>query len=291
MYMESLRIAPYDAPLGARIEGIDVSLPVEDSAFRQVEAALHSYGVVVIPNQEIDDTAQKAFSQLFGRELDIHPLREFAKPDNPEVFVLSNIVENGRPIGASDAAQYWHTDLSYTEYPSRVSLLYARQVPRDPNGEALGDTEFAAADKAYQALDEPTRKRIEGLWAFHDARKAKKSKSSHFSKPLSSDVEKRLEQVRHPVVRTHPYTRARCLYVNEGFTTHIDGLSQEESDDLLDHLFRHMTQPEFVYRHKWNVGDLVIWDNCLTIHQGIPNYGPHQPRLMHRTIVKGSRPF
>jgi taurine dioxygenase len=218
-------------------------------------------------------------------------LRDFAKPDNPEVFVLSNIVEDGRPIGAADAAQYWHSDLSYTDHPSRVSLLYAIEVPRDQDGRAVGDTEFAAANMAYRELDDRTKERIQGLWAFHDARKAKKGKSSHFSKPLAGDVAARLAQVRHPVVRTHPFTGVRCLYVNEGFTTHIDGLGQEESDELLHHLFAHMTRRDFVYTHKWEVGDLVIWDNCLTIHQGIPNYGPNQRRLMHRTIVKGSAPY
>jgi taurine dioxygenase len=252
---------------------------------------LHNYGIVVLPNQNVDDAAQKAFSLLFGPELDIHPLRDFAKPDNPEVFVLSNIVEDGRPIGAADAAQYWHSDLSYTDHPSRVSLLYAIEVPRDQDGRAVGDTEFAAANMAYRELDDRTKERIQGLWAFHDARKAKKGKSSHFSKPLAGDVAARLAQVRHPVVRTHPFTGVRCLYVNEGFTTHIDGLGQEESDELLHHLFAHMTRRDFVYTHKWEVGDLVIWDNCLTIHQGIPNYGPNQRRLMHRTIVKGSAPY
>ena len=290
--MTSLSILPYEAPLGARIEGIDLHRPIDDGVFHQIEAALHAYGVIVFPRQRLDDASQKAFSLRFGEELDIHPLRDFAKPENPEVFVLSNIVEDGRPIGASDAAQYWHTDLSYTSHPSRVSLLYAIEVPRDESGSPLGDTEFAATYKAYQELDELTRKRIEGRHAFHDARKAKtKSKTSHFGKPLSGDVEERLRLVRHPIVRTHPYAGTRCLYVNEGFTTEIDGLIPEESNEVLESLFAHMTRREYVYTHKWDVGDLVVWDNCLTIHQGIPNYGRHQRRLMYRTIVKGSEPF
>jgi taurine dioxygenase len=290
--MTSLSIVPYDAPLGARIEGIDVHRPIDDGVFHQIEAALHNYGVVVFPQQYLDDASQKAFSLRFGSELDIHPLRDFAKPENPEVFILSNIVKDGRPIGAADAAQYWHTDLSYTPYPSRVSLLYAIEVPRDDTGRPLGDTEFAASYKAYQDLDETTKTRIQGLHAFHDARKDKKqSKTSHFSKPLSGDVQERLRQVRHPVVRTHPYVGTRCLYVNEGFTTEIDGLSPADSNELLETLFEHMTRREYVYAHKWDVGDLVVWDNCLTIHQGIPNYGPHQHRLMYRTIVKGTRPY
>lgn len=290
MSASSLRIVPCNAPLGARIEGIDLSRPVDQSRFSEIETALHQYGVLVFPGQRLDDTSQKAFSLRFGPELDIHPLRDFAKPDNPEVFVLSNIVENGRPIGAADAAQYWHTDLSYTSHPSRVSLLFAVEVPHDDTG-PLGDTEFASAAMAYDGLDDEMKRRLAGLHAFHDAKKAKKSQSSHFTKPLATDVADKLRQVRHPVVRTHPFTGTRCLYVNEGFTTAIDGMSAEESDALLERLFAHMTRREYVYTHKWAVGDLVVWDNCLTIHQGIPNYGRHQRRLMYRTIVKGSVPY
>jgi taurine dioxygenase len=288
--MPTIGIVPCQAPLGARIDGIDLSRPIEDDAFARIESALHDFGVLVFPGQQLDDGSQKAFSLRFGNELDIHPLRDFAKPENPEVFILSNIVENGRPIGAADAAQYWHTDLSYTTHPSRVSLLYAVAVPRDESG-PLGDTEFASAAMAYQGLDEETKRLLRGLYAFHDAKKPKKSQTSHFSKPLASDVSEQLRQVRHPVVRTHPFTGVRCLYVNEGFTTRIDGMTPDESDELLEKLYAHMTRREYIYTHKWEVGDLVVWDNCLTIHQGIPNYGRHQRRLMYRTIVKGSVPY
>ena len=287
--MTSLSILPYEAPLGARIEGIDLHRPIDDGVFHQIEAALHAYGVIVFPRQRLDDASQKAFSLRFGEELDIHPLRDFAKPENPEVFVLSNIVEDGRPIGASDAAQYWHTDLSYTSHPSRVSLLYAIEVPRDESGSPLGDTEFAATYKAYQELDELTRKRIEGRHAFHDARKAKtKSKTSHFGKPLSGDVEERLRLVRHPIVRTHPYAGTRCLYVNEGYTTRIVGLSKEEGDALLAELKAHAIQPQFQHTHKWQVGDLLMWDNCSVQHKAVPNYSLPQRRLMERTTVLGA---
>ncbi|MGE0799051.1 MAG: TauD/TfdA dioxygenase family protein [Lautropia sp.] len=289
MQPQTVHPIPCDAPLGARIEGVDLSGPLDDATLDRIEQALHAYGVLVFPGQRLDDAAQKAFSLRFGPELDIHPLLEFAKPGNPEVFVLSNIVENGRPVGAADAAQYWHTDLSYTTTPSRVSLLYAIEVPSDERG-PLGDTEFAATDLAYRDLDPSMKQRLAGLRAYHDARKPKKSTKSHFTAPLSADTAQRLHQVSHPVVRTHPKTGAKCLYVNEGFTTAIDGMPPAESQALLDGLFQHMVRPQYVYAHKWQAGDLVMWDNCLTIHQGVPNYGPHQRRLMYRTIVKGPAP-
>jgi taurine dioxygenase len=282
-------VHPFDAPLGAEVRGVDLSRPLDARTFGVVEAALHRHGVIVLRGQRIDDAQQKAFSHLWGAELDIHPLRQFAKPAHPEVFVLSNIKVDGEPVGAADAAQYWHTDLSYTTHPSRVSILYAVEVPQDPTG-PLGDTEFASTVQAWRELPEEVRRRLEGRRAFHDALKARSRSGSHFGKPLQRDVQARLAQVSHPVVRTHPFTGEKCLYVNEGFTLAIEGMDPDESDALLASLYRHTTRPECLYAHKWAVGDVLVWDNCATVHQGVPNYGPHQPRLMYRTIVKGSVP-
>jgi taurine dioxygenase len=233
----------------------------------------------------------KTFSLRFGKELDIHPLRQFAMPDNPEVFVLSNKLDpNGKPIGAVDAAQYWHSDLSYTPTPSRVSLLYALEVPYSADGQPLGDTEFSSASRAYADLPADMKARLQGLRASHLAQKPKAT-SSHLTAPLDPGTQSRLKEVLHPVVRTHPYTGKKCLFVNQGFTVRIEGMSEAESEALLEFLYRHLTQPKYIYRHRWAVGDLVMWDNCSTIHQGIGNYKYPQQRLMHRTIVKGGVPY
>lgn len=285
-----IEVVPSGAALGARVEGVDIGAGVSPGVFSQIVDALGRHGVLSFPGQSLRDDTLMAFSRLFGRELDIHALTQFSKPGHPEIFVLSNIVEDGRPLGASDAAQYWHSDLSYSPTPSRVSLLYALQVPFDESG-PLGDTEFASTTLAYEDLDEATKVQLAGRRAFHDAKKEKPRPGSHFTRPLTVDVSQRLQQVSHPVLRTHKDSGSKCLYVNEGFTTAIDGMAPEESAVLLRRLFDHMTQPKYLYRHKWQVHDLVVWDNCLTIHQGIPNYGPHQPRLLNRTIVKGEVPF
>jgi taurine dioxygenase len=286
----AIQVTPTGAAVGAKVEGVDLHAGVDAQQFQAIVEALGRFGMLYFPGQNLDDESLMAFSRLFGSELDIHALTQFAKPGHPEIFVLSNIVEDGRPLGASDAAQYWHSDLSYSPTPSRVSLLYALKVPEDETG-PLGDTEFASTAQAYADLDAPTQALLAGRRAFHDAKKEKPRPGSHFTRPLSVDVDQRLQQVSHPVVRTHKDSGARCLYVNEGFTTAIDGMAPEESSALLHRLFEHMTQPRYIYRHKWQSRDLVMWDNCLTVHQGIPNYGRHQPRLMNRTIVKGEVPF
>jgi len=279
-------VRPFDAPLGAEVTGVDMGAGVSRADFAHVEHALHQHGVIVLRDQSISDEQQKRFSLMFGDELDIHPLRKFARKEHPEVFVLSNIVRDGEAIGAADAAQYWHSDLSYTTTPSRVSILYAIEVPHDDSG-PLGDTEFVDTRRVWLDLPLELRQRLEGRRAFHHVAKPKKGGRSHFTNQRNDDVVELLHEVSHPVARRHPVTGETCLYVNEGFTIAIDGMDPAQSREILDHLFEIMTNPRYVYRHRWRVGDVVIWDNCLTIHQGVPNYGPTQRRLMHRTIVKG----
>jgi taurine dioxygenase len=287
-----IRITPLAAPLGAEVAGIDLAnLPPGKDWFKEIEAGLHQHRVLVFRNQRIDDAQMLHFSKLFGKELDIHAMTQFAKPDNPEVFVLSNILEDGRQIGAVDAAQYWHSDLCYTRTPSRTSMLYALEVPVK-GGEILGPTDFADTAAAYVALPAEVKQRAGGLKAHFKASKKKPSqKTSHFNK-LDKDTQSRLEEsVVHPVIRTHPFTGEKSIYVNEGFTTEILDMDPAESEKLLDYLFKFTTQQRFIYRHTWAVGDVVLWDNALTIHQGVGNYALPQRRLLYRTIVKGTEPF
>lgn len=275
--------------IGAEIRGVDLSRPLAEAQFRAIERALHDRGVICFRNQRIDDAGQKAFSYWWGAELDIHPFTRYGKPAHPEVFILSNILgEDGRNIGAVDAAQYWHTDLSYTEMPSRVSILYSVEIPMK-DGRPLGDTEFASTAAAYDALPEDMKLRLARLKAAHYAQKPKKS--SNFMKPLDEETQSKLKEVVHPVVRTHPQTGRKCLYVNHGFTTRILGMEAAESDRLLDELFDFIVQPRFMHVHKWAVGDVIVWDNCSSIHQGIGDYKLPCRRLIYRTIVKGSVPF
>jgi taurine dioxygenase len=285
------QIKPLAAPLGAEVAGFDLAQLPEQNWFQDIEAALHQHRVLVFRNQRIDDAQLLHFSKFFGQELDIHAMTQFAKPDNPEVFVLSNIVENGRQIGAVDAAQYWHSDLCYTRTPSRVSCLYALEVPMK-GGRVLGPTDFADTAAAYYALPQEVKQRLEGRQARFVASKKKPSqKTSHFNK-MDRDTQSRLEDsVIHPVIRTHPLSGEKSIYVNEGFTTEILDMDPSESERLLEYLFRFTTHPRCVLRHTWAVGDVVLWDNALTLHQGVGDYALPQRRLLYRTIVKGTVPF
>ncbi|WP_372387318.1 TauD/TfdA dioxygenase family protein [Xanthomonas axonopodis] len=287
----AVRISPLAAPMGAEVLNLDLSTLDAPGWFDIVEQALHQYRVLVIRNQRIDDGQLLRFSKFFGDELDIHAMTQFAKPDNPEIFVLSNIVEDGRQIGAVDAAQYWHSDLCYTRTPSRISVLYALEVPVK-GGKVLGPTDFADTAAAYYALPADMKKRLEGLQARFVASKKKPSqRTSHFNKMDNATQQRLEESVVHPVIRTHPYTAEKSIYVNHGFTTEILDIDPAESERLLDYLFAHTTQPQFVYRHQWAAGDVVLWDNALTLHQGVGDYALPQRRLLYRAIVKGTAPY
>ena len=273
---------------GAEILGVDLSKPVDADTFAQIESILHDNGVVVFRNQKISDADQVAFSKLWGPELAIHVFTQFAKPEHPEVMILSNILnDEGKPIGAAEAARYWHSDMAYTTTPSRVSLLYGVEIPMK-DGQPLGDTEFASTGAAYQALPAEMKRMIHGRRALFQATKPK---TGGFSKELPKDQKAKLQDVYHPVVRIHPYTGRKTLFVSDGHTMAIEGLPPDESDALLNELFRHMERPEFQYAHKWQPGDLVVWDNHGVIHQATGGYELPQRRLMYRTTVKGSVPF
>ena len=287
---DTLSINKLAEPLGAEITGIDVGQPMSDATFKRIEDAFHEHCVIVFRNQRLTPEGHTSFSRRFG-DLLVHVLKQHNDPKVPEVLVLSNIIEDGRPIGIQDGGQYWHTDLSYTAEPSRCSLLYSVEIPFE-NGVALGDTLFVNTAAAYEALSDEMKARLAGLKATHSytARYQRMQKGGKRVE-LEEDQKKAVPEVVHPVVRTHPFTGRKCLYVNEGFTVGIVGMPKDESDELLAGLYKHIIDPRFMYRHKWQVGDLLMWDNCSTQHNAVADYGPHQRRHMRRTTVRGSAPF
>jgi len=286
----NVSIATLGEPLGAEISGIDVGRPMSDAAFKRIEDAFHEHCVLVFRNQRLTPEGHTGFSRRFG-DLLVHVMRQYNDPQMPEVLVLSNIVADGKPIGMQDAGQYWHTDLSYTAEPSRCSLLYALEVPFE-NGVALGDTLFVNTCAAYDALPHDMKARLAGRNATHSytARYERMQKGGSRVE-LEEDQKKAVPEVVHPIVRTHPFTGRKSLYVNEGFTGGIVGMPKDESDALLAGLYEHVIDPRFMYRHRWQVGDLLMWDNCSTQHNAVANYAPHQRRHMRRTTVRGSAPF
>ena len=282
-----MRIVRSAAPIGAEIFDIDLSAGVEPNAFDAIAQALHQHAVIAFRNQTRLTTEQQvAFSRRFG-ELDVNVRSEFNKDGRPEVLVLSNITRDGKPIGVVDAGRYWHTDLCYLKKPARATILHALEVPMNGNT-PLGDTRFASMTAAYDALAAGMKKHLEGLKAVHSYRYTYEKKAADFKlrpKLAERGTDWLPPDVVHDVVRTHPYTGQQCLYVNEGYTTRIVGLSAGESDALLQELKAHAVQPQFQYAHKWAVGDLVMWDNCLTQHKATSDYALPQRRLLERTTV------
>jgi len=281
-----VKIQYSDAPLGAEISEIDLARPVDNATFAEIEGLFHDRGVIVFRDQRLTDEQQIDFSKRFG-ELEIHPAKIYNKPEHPELLVVSNVIENGRAIGLQDAGQYWHTDLSYMASPSRCSLLYALEVPMK-DGAPLGDTLFVSTTYAYDTLAPELRARIEGRKAVHGyAQRYRMQQSKGGRAPLSDEELKKVPDVVHDMARAHPLTGRKTLFVNEGFTTSVEGMAEEESARLLRTLFDHITRPEAVYRHKWRVGDLLMWDNGSTQHCAVADYALPLRRRMQRTTVRG----
>lgn len=283
-------------PLGAEILGFDLSRPPDDAVMRAIADALHEHGMLCLRDQEITPAQHVAFSRYFG-ELEVHVQSSFNLPGHPEIYCITNCVdENGRPLGLAEAGRVWHADLSYMAEPSRCSLLHALEVPHDDDGNPLGDTIFASAKLAYAALPDDIRRRIEGLRAVHsyecvyDKIVAKSKPGRQGLKPLNEEQKRKVPPATHPLVIAHPYTGDPILFCSEGVTESIVGLPEEEGAALLRELSAHVVKPEFVYSHKWRVGDLLIWDNLQVQHLAVDNYWLPRRRRMQRTTVKGVAP-
>jgi taurine dioxygenase len=277
-----------DAALGAEIV-FDLSQPVDDASFAEIEPLFHDHIVVFFRDQRLSQEQHVAFSRRFG-ELEIHIVKKYLLPDYPEILLISNIRnENGEHIGLADAGFTWHTDTSYRQRPSRCSLLYAKEVPQR-DGKPLGDTVFANTVAAYEALPEAMKRRLAGLKAIHRYSSRRRVDNSPRPK-LSAAQLAETPDIAHPIVRTHPYTGRKALYVTAGECVGIEGMPEDEALGLIDELDAHCVRPEFCYRHRWQVGDLVMWDNASAMHLAICDYALPERRLMHRTTVIGSAPF
>ena len=287
----SLEIRPSDAALGAEVRGVDLSRAPDDATFGAIERAWNEHSVLLFRDQAIDELRHLAFSRRFG-DLEVHVLDQYLHPEHPEILIVSNVMDGDRHVGIYDAGRYWHTDLSYMAVPSRGSLLYAIEVPHDAAGEPLGDTLFASTAAAYDALPANMKRRISGLEAEFSLanRHARLVADGDPDATLSDAQQEKAPPVVHKVVRTHPITGRRSIYVNEGQTARILDLPDDEARDLLEELCTHCTRPEFVYRHRWHAGDLLIWDNIPTQHIAISDYALPQRRYMHRTTLRGTPP-
>jgi len=286
-----MQLIPSGRVLGAKMEGLDLSRPLEDGAVDAIIEALGRHGVVCFPRQKLTARQQKDFAVRFG-ELEINVASgPYQEPGIPEVMTLSNIVKDGKPIGLSDAGQDWHTDMSYSKTIAFANVLYALEVPRR-NGKTLGDTEFSSMHAAYEGLQDDLKKRLDGKTVLHDFNKfwemMRREKGSK-RPPLTEAQRKQKPPVSHPIFLQHPITRRKVLYANPGYSMRINELPQKESDRILAFLFEHQLKPEYRYRHQWSEGDVLMWENFGTIHNAIADYGPDEHRLVKRCQVMATR--
>jgi taurine dioxygenase len=273
--------------LGAEVVGLELSRPLPEADFRRIHQAHLDHHVLVFRDQRISPAEQVEFSRRFG-PLQIHVLKNFQLAGHPEILIVSNILNDaGQPLGLGDAGHYWHSDLSYKDKPSLGSLLHAQELPSEG-----GDTLFADQHAAYDALPEDLKARIAPLQAEHSylAKYEELRARSPWRPKLTQAQIDEVAPAIHPVVRTHPETGRKALFVSEHFTTRILGLSEDESRALLDELFAHSVQPQFLYRHVWRPHDMVFWDNRSVMHlaAGTPD---HLQRKLYRTTVEGDRPY
>jgi taurine dioxygenase len=287
---------------GAEISGVDLSKPLDDTTFARVRDAFFEHEVVFFRGQKLTPQQQVDFTRRFG-VLEQHVRKESRLDGHPEILVISNVLDaSGKAIGAQDAGRFWHSDLSYKGEPSMLSALYALEIPVK-DGKTYGDTSFASTTAAYDALPAAMKERLAGMRNMHSYRfyrnkniAAQREELARGGRVIQEHVLtdeqlKSVPDVDTPVVRTHPVTKRKGLFVNEAHTASMVGLPQTEGDTLLADLYRHITQREFIYRHRWEAGDFLMWDNCAVQHKATFDYDLPLRRVMHRTTVRGSAPF
>jgi len=269
--------------IGAEVAGVDLSRPVEEQTFKEIREAWLEHLVLRFRNQKLTDPQVLAFSRNFG-ELDPPGPNPLGRPflaDHPEMNVISNIKEGGVPIGGlGDGEAIWHADMTYVERPPMAAILYAIEIP--PEG---GDTYWANMVLAYESLPLHLKKQVEGRKAVHDATYnsagTKRKGYGDVTDPRSAPG------ARHDLVRTHPETGRKCLFLGRRRNSYVLGLELGESEALLDVLWEHATQPQFTFRQEWRVGDVIVWDNRCTLHRR-DAFDPRARRLLHRTQVRAA---
>jgi len=270
-------------PLGSEVEGVDLSKPLPAQDRAKIAEALDHRLVVIARAQRLTDPELLAFSRNFG-ELDLPGPNPYGEPFNkdfPEINVISNVIENGRPIGnlgAGEAA--WHADMTYVDVPPKAAVLYALEIPSGGGG----DTYFADMFAAYEALPAELKEAIRGKVAVHDASRNSAGMLRKGYKEVS-DVRDAVG-AKHPLVRTDPRTGRKALLLGRRHNAYIVGLAVQESETLLDRLWAHAAEPRFTLRHQWRVGDLLMWNNLAVMHRRDP-FDANARRVMHRTQIKG----
>lgn len=274
------QIAPLSPVLGARIEGLDLSQPLDATQQQGLADALHRHGFIVVKNQSLTPAQMVGFARRWGRPSP-HVIDTFHHPADPNILLLSNVFKDGKPTGLVDAGTYFHTDYSYLDDVARCTILHAQDVPPAPNG-----TTFANQAKAYADLPRSMQEKIEGLVVKHHY--GNRDDTDHRSRTVASvlneDQAKRVTWVRHPLVKRHPFTGQPTLYAVSGSSFGIEGMDDDSALALLRELAQHATQAQYCHTCHYENGDVIVWDNALLLHSA-PLIDLSRPRSLWRVTV------
>lgn len=281
----SITVRPLSYALGAAITGVDLSRPIAETTRAEIRKAWLDHLVIVFPGQDLSPERQIAYGRMFG-ELDDHKAVPFYRhPEHPEIYLITNKRIGGKESETKDTGRLWHSDHSFTTRPTMATMLYCREIP--PVG---GTTMFANMYLAYETLSPTLRTVLDKLEAVHSIEHYT-SHNPYFGSRDQQQIAKMHElspPVAQPVVRQHPETGRKALFISEGQTSRFVGMSEDESRGLLRYLFEHSVKPEFTYRHSWTVNDMLMWDNRCAMHLALADYSHEQTRHMHRLTVLGT---
>lgn len=277
-------VKPLSDVLGAEISGLDLSKPLDKGMVQDLMDLFGKHQVLVFRDQKLEPHEQIEACRQFG-EIEPHPLKNNTQ-EFTEMTVVSNVFVDGKPLGfLGPPFELWHSDLCYLERPAKMTFLYAHTVP-----EKNGDTWFANMRQAYEDLSEDVKHKVEGRRAVFSLNQnlVERCRSKGWEMYLAE--EDITPDVLHPVVRTHPQTRRKSLFINWAHTDRIEGYSEQEGQALLAHLFEHSRKERYIYRHAYRPGDVIVWDNASTLHTNCPEH-PVGDRIMLRVVIKGEAPF
>jgi taurine dioxygenase len=278
-------LRPLAPEIGVEISGVDLWNPLDEATFEAVRDAFHAHCVILIRGQSLTEAEQVLFARNFGPLASAVNRNSGLSQEHASSFLISNVRENGKLIGAlPDGEMLFHSDQCYVEQPCMAALLYGIEIPSHG-----GETIFANMYRAYETLPEDLARAIEGRKALNIFEYNEEGGYGQSAMELYAEPPAGAKCFAHPIVRTHPATGRKALYVNRGMTLCIEGMERARSDDLLLRLFDHQEQAQFQYSHSWRVGDLIMWDNRCTLHYAVHDYGEAE-RVLYRTTICGDVP-
>jgi taurine dioxygenase len=285
-----MKVIPTGKVLGARVEDLDLATDLGPSQVDDLMVLLATHGVLEFPRQTLSTRQLKRFSEKFG-ELYLSPGGRAQAAGFPEVMILSNMLEEGKAVGLSDAGQAWHTDMAYSNIIALTNVLYGTTIPQR-DGRPLGNTELRNMHKVYEDLPADIKQRLEGKTISHDFNKfweLMRERPGSPRAPLSAEERAQRPPAVHAAALTHPITGRTVLYANPGYAVAINELPADESDQLLDYLFEFQSRPEYLYTYSWNKDSVLMWDNIGTTHNAVADYTRDEHRYIQRCQVMATR--